>query len=190
MAGGGEMERPRRSNPIESLFEFILFNSRWLLAPLYLGLIGVIVVIGIAFFRHFVLEAEAAMNGSPDQAVLFVLDLIDLTLAANLVMIVTFSGYENFVSKIDTGDSPDRPSWMGKVDFSGLKIRVIASIVAISAIALLKSFMELAEPSADGGHGVDNVRLGWMVGIHMTFVVSGVLLALMDYLTSRSEKSE
>ena len=190
MAASGEMERRRRFNPIESLLEFILFNSRWLLAPFYLGLIGVIVVIGVAFFRRFILEAEAAMNGSPDHAVLFVLDLIDLTLAANLVMIVTFSGYENFVSKINTGNSPDRPSWMGKVDFSGLKIRVIASIVAISAIALLKAFMELAEPGEGAGHEIDNIRLGWMVGIHMTFVVSGVLLALMDYLTSRSEKHD
>jgi uncharacterized protein (TIGR00645 family) len=183
------MERRRRFNPIESLLEFFLFNARWLLAPLYIGLVGVIVVIGVAFFRQFAVEAEAAMNGSPDHAVLFTLDLIDLTLAANLVMIVTFSGYENFVSKIHTGNSPDRPSWMGKVDFSGLKIRVIASIVAISAIALLKAFMELAEPGGEG-HAIDNVRLGWMVGIHMTFVVSGVLLALMDYLAMLAEKSE
>jgi uncharacterized protein (TIGR00645 family) len=185
-----KMERGRRFNPFEALLEFILFNSRWLLAPFYLGLVGVIVVIGVTFFRQFAIEAEAAMHGSPDHAVLFTLDLIDLTLAANLVMIVTFSGYENFVSKINTGDSPDRPDWMGKVDFSGLKIRVIASIVAISAIALLKAFMELAEPGGEGGHGIDSVRLAWMVGIHMTFVVSGVLMALMDYLASRAEAQD
>ena len=182
------MATHRRPNPLEALLEYMIFNSRWLLVPFYLGLLAVIVVIGIVFFREIVTEAESAMNGTPDHAVLLVLDLIDLTLAANLVMIVTFSGYENFVSKIDTGDSPDRPSWMGKVDFSGLKIRVIASIVAISAISLLKSFMELAEQeSGPGGHAIATERLAWMVGIHLTFIVSGVLLALMDYLTARSE---
>ena len=184
------MTRRRRHNLFESLLEFILFNSRWLLAPFYFGLIAVIVVIGVVFFREMIAEAEAAMNGTADHAVLLVLDLIDLTLAANLVLIVTFSGYENFVSKIDTGDNPDRPEWMGKVDFSGLKIRVIASIVAISAISLLKSFMELAEPGEAAGHAPDNMRLGWMVGIHMTFIISGVLLALMDYLAARSEAVE
>jgi len=188
------MSRRRWFNPFEWLLEFILFNARWLLAPLYLGLIGVIVIIGAVFFHELLSEAQTAMDGKPDQAVLLVLDLIDLSLAANLVMIVTFSGYENFISKIDTGDSPDRPSWMGKVDFSGLKIRVIASIVAISAISLLKSFMELAEGSAkvNGGHAVpvDNERLAWMVGIHLTFIVSGVLLALMDLLTAKAEALE
>jgi len=185
------MAAHRRNNPLEAVLEYLIFNSRWLLVPLYLGLVGVIVVIGVVFFRELMAEAVSAMTGTADHAVLLVLDLIDLTLAANLVIIVTFSGYENFVSKIDTGDSPDRPSWMGKVDFSGLKIRVIASIVAISAIALLKSFMELAE-QGDGAqaHPVDNIRLGWMVGIHLTFIISGVLLALMDYLAARAEALE
>jgi uncharacterized protein (TIGR00645 family) len=185
------MAARRRHNPLEALLEFMIFNSRWLLVPFYLGLVAVIVVIGIVFFRELLSEAESAMNGTADHAVLLVLDLIDLTLAANLVMIVTFSGYENFVSKIDTGNSPDRPNWMGKVDFSGLKIRVIASIVAISAISLLKSFMELAEPGEGAAaHGPDNVRLAWMVGIHLTFIISGVLLALMDYLAAKAETGE
>jgi uncharacterized protein (TIGR00645 family) len=188
------MTRRRIFNPIEWLLEAILFNSRWLLAPFYLGLISVIGVLGVVFFHELVTEAQAAIDGAPDKAVLLVLDLIDLSLAANLVMIVTFSGYENFISKINTGNSPDRPSWMGKVDFSGLKIRVIASIVAISAIALLKSFMELAEGVAalHGGKAepVDNERLAWMVGIHITFIVSGVLLALMDLLTAKAEALE
>ena len=188
------MAAQRRHNPLEALLEFMIFNSRWLLVPFYLGLVAVIVVIGIVFFREMLSEAEAAMNGTADHAVLLVLDLIDLTLAANLVMIVTFSGYENFVSKIDTGNSPDRPNWMGKVDFSGLKIRVIASIVAISAISLLKSFMELTEGAASlhGGKAepVDSERLAWLVGIHLTFIVSGVLLALMDLMTAKAEALE
>lgn len=179
--------RRHSRNPFEAFFEYSLFSARWLLAPFYVGLMASILVLGFSFFKELLDNVEAASSGGADQAILLVLDLIDLSLAANLVIIVTFSGYENFVSKIDTGDSEDRPEWMGKVDFSGLKIRVIASIVAISAISLLKHFMQLAE---DPHAVIDNVRLGWLTGIHLTFIISGVLLALMDFLTARSEKLE
>jgi uncharacterized protein (TIGR00645 family) len=121
---------------------------------------------------------------SPEEAILMALTLIDLSLAGNLLLIVIFSGYENFVSKIDTGDDEDRPGWMGTVDFSGLKLKLVASIVAISAIALLKAFMELAE-----GQDISDRQLAWLVGIHLVFVISGVLLAAMDWLAARSGKS-
>ena len=121
-----------------------------------------------------------------DRGILVVLTFIDLTLAANLVVIVLFSGYENFVSKIDIADSEDRPGWMGTVDFSGLKMKVIASIVAISAISLLKRFMEIGESAADAKYGES--ELFWLTVIHLTFVLSGVLLALMDWLVARSGK--
>jgi uncharacterized protein (TIGR00645 family) len=116
-----------------------------------------------------------------EQAILMVLSLIDLSLAANLLLIVIFSGYENFVSKIDTGDDEDRPEWMGAVDFSALKMKLIASIVAISAIALLRAFMRLAD-----GEGVDDRTLTWLVVLHVTFVVSGVLLAVMDWINGKA----
>jgi uncharacterized protein (TIGR00645 family) len=109
------------------------------------------------------------------------LTLIDLSLAANLVIIVMFSGYENFVSKIDTGSHEDRPEWMGTVDFSGLKLKLIASIVAISGIALLKSFLEISAGAAFALE--EQQRLMWQVIVHLVFVVSGVLLALMDWLS-------
>lgn len=177
----------RRRSWIEDLFEFGIFNSRWLLAPFYVGLLVMLAVLCVTFVREIVAGIPDAMNSS-EKAILLALGLIDLTLAGNLIMIVTFSGYENFVSKIDTGGSEDRPSWMGKVDFSGLKIRVIASIVAISAISLLKSFMELQED----GHGVltmdAQIRLAWLTGLHLTFIVSGVLLAFMDWLMAQSEE--
>ena len=105
-------------------------------------------------------------------------------LAANLLLIVLFSGYENFVSKLDLEESRDRPSWMGKVDFSGLKMKLIASIVAISGIHLLKVFMEVGKSSAP----VDEVKMQWMVIIHLTLVASGVLLALMESLASKTDK--
>ena len=128
-------------------------------------------------------ELSHLLTMSPEEAILMVLSLIDLSLAGNLLLIVIFSGYENFVSKIDTGDDEDRPGWMGKVDFSGLKMKLMASIAAISAIALLRAFMQLAE-----GQEITDRHLIWLVGIHLTFVVSGVLLALMDWLASKTDK--
>lgn len=168
---------------LERHFETLLFRSRWLMAPFYLGLVAALVVMVMVFAREAWTEFSHAASMSPDEAILMALTLIDLSLAGNLLLIVIFSGYENFVSKIDTGDHEDRPSWMGTVDFAGLKMKLIASIVAISAIALLKAFMETAE-----GEAVDNVHLAWLVGIHLTFVVSGVLMALMDLLASKTEK--
>jgi len=91
---------------------------------------------------------------------------------------VIFSGYENFVSRMDAANHPDRPGWMGKIDFSGMKLKLIASIVAISAIQLLKAFMAVTEYSP--------TQLRWLVIIHLTFVVSGVLLAIMDWLSEHS----
>lgn len=110
--------------------------------------------------------------------ILGVLSLIDLSLAGNLLIIVVFSGYENFVSKLEVGEHEDRPDWMGKVDFGGLKLKLIASIVAISAIHLLKAFMDI--------HKMNASEVYWMVVIHLAFVVSGVLLALMDWLHGRT----
>jgi len=172
-----------RKPAAERWFESGLFKARWLMAPFYLGLVvalaGLVVVFANEAFREF----SHILTMTPEEAILMVLSLIDLSLAGNLLLIVIFSGYENFVSKIDTGDDEDRPGWMGTVDFSGLKMKLIASIVAISAIALLKAFMKLAE-----GHAVDDRELIWLVVIHLTFVASGVLLALMDWLAGLTDK--
>jgi uncharacterized protein (TIGR00645 family) len=115
------------------------------------------------------------------------LSLIDLSLAANLVLIVMFSGYENFVSKFDVGDHEDRPDWMGTVDFSALKLKLVASIVAISGIALLKSFLDLGAEDKDLTPS-DEKSLMWQVIVHLTFVISGVLLAFMDWLTGHQKR--
>jgi len=168
---------------VELWLELALFRSRWLMAPFYVGLVlalgGLLVVFAAEVWR----ELSHVMSMTPEAGVLMALSLIDLSLAGNLLLIVILSGYENFVSRIEAGDPLERPHWMGKVDFSGMKMKLIASIVAISAIALLKAFMRLAE-----GEAVDDRHLAWLVGIHLTFVVSGVLLALMDLLVSRTDK--
>jgi len=176
--------KPTRPKPgLELIFETALFRSRWLMAPFYAGLVVALGALLIVFVNEAWRELSHLMSMSPEEAILMVLSLIDLSLAGNLLLIVIFSGYENFVSKIDTGDDEDRPGWMGKVDFSGLKMKLMASIAAISAIALLRAFMQLAE-----GEDITDRHLIWLVGIHLTFVTSGVLLALMDWLTSKTDK--
>jgi uncharacterized protein (TIGR00645 family) len=168
---------------VERLVEGVLFSSRWLLAPFYLGMVVALAMILVIFARELIGELAHIMTLNAEGGILLSLSLIDLSLTGNLLLIVMFSGYENFVSKIHIGDHEDRPSWMGTVDFSGLKIKLIASIVAISGIALLRAFL----PLGDAGAEVDSHRIGWMVAIHLTFVASGVLLAVMDWITSRTE---
>lgn len=168
---------------LEKLLEGVLFNSRWLLAPFYIGLVVSLAMLLVAFIGDLVHILPNLLQASPEEIILSVLTLIDLSLAGNLVVIVMFSGYENFVSKIDTGASEDRPSWMGTLDFSGLKMKLIGSIVAISAISLLRAFMTLSEP----GSAFDDVRIRWLVILHLTFVVSGLLFAAMDWVAVKAE---
>ncbi|MCW2236337.1 TIGR00645 family protein [Azospirillum canadense] len=159
---------------IERRFEQIIFASRWVLAPFYLGLVISLVMLLVKFTQEILHIVPHVLEMQEKDVLLAVLTLIDLSLAGNLLLMVIFSGYENFVSKIDVANHEDRPDWMGKVDFGGLKLKLIASIVAISGIHLLKGFMNIDHTNKD--------ELMWMVIIHMTFVVSGVLLALMDRL--------
>ncbi len=174
-------------NQFEKIIEGVLFQSRWLLAPFYLGLVVSLVLLLAAFVGELVHALPLALdirNVDPEKVILAVLGLIDLSLAGNLVVIVIFSGYENFVSKINTENSEDRPEWMGTLDFSGLKMKLIGSIVAISAISLLRAFMTLSESEG----AMDEGRLRWMVMLHVTFVGSGLLFAAMDYIGNRAEK--
>jgi uncharacterized protein (TIGR00645 family) len=174
-------------NLLEKTMEQLLFRSRWLLAPFYVGLVISLLMLLAAFVAELIHALPNAMRLSevdPEQVILAVLGLIDLSLAGNLVVIVVFSGYENFVSKINTENAEDRPSWMGTLDFSGLKMKLIGSIVAISAISLLRAFMTLTEAETP----LDEPRLRWMLMLHLTFVVSGLLFATMDWVGNRAEK--
>ncbi|MDR7125998.1 TIGR00645 family protein [Pseudotabrizicola sp. 4114] len=173
---------------LEDRFEAGLFASRWLMAPMYLGLVVSLGMLVVIFLRDLAYYAPQVLAMTADEVILVCLTLIDLTLAANLLLIVMFSGYENFVSKFDFDTGQDRPDWMGKVDFGGLKMKLVASIVAISGIHLLKRFMEIGESVADAKFG--ETELFWLVVIHLTFVVSGVLLAVMDWLQAKSYASK
>ena len=173
---------------LETAFERALFRSRWLMAPIYLGLVAALFMLLVMFLRELIhyFPAVFAPYGTmtANDGILVVLTLVDLSLAGNLLLIVLFSGYENFVSKLDLEGETDRPPWMGTVDFSGLKMKLIASIVAISGIQLLKTFMNIGK----AGYELNPDEAMWGVIIHLTFVTSGVLLALMDWLTAKTDK--
>jgi len=174
------------SNPIERGIERTLFAARWLMVPMYLGLVAALAILVVVFLGEVVYYVPQVFALSADSSILVALTLIDLTLAANLLLIVLFSGYESFVSRLDTGSSQDRPGWMGTVDFGGLKLKLIASIVAISGIHLLKRFMEIGK----GTEGALAEReLLWLVIIHLVFVISGVFMAAMDWISARARKA-
>jgi uncharacterized protein (TIGR00645 family) len=168
---------------LEYLIEIGLFRARWLIAPFYIGLVVALVMLLGSFFYELYRALFVHFSLEPESVILLVLSLIDLSLAGNLVIIVVFSGYENFVSKINTHGNEDRPSWMGTLDFSGLKMKLIGSIVAISVISLLRAFMELAT----AGSEMNERKLGWMIGLHVTFLFSGVMFATMDWIASKAE---
>jgi uncharacterized protein (TIGR00645 family) len=173
---------PENSSPsegIERALERGLFASRWLMAPFYVGLMIGLLALMIVFVRDLVGFMVKVPTAKEADVILGVLTLIDLSLAGNLVIMVVFSGYENFVSKMEHVTHRDRPEWMGSIDFSALKLKLLASIVAISAIHLLKGFMNVG--------AMTDREMTWLVVIHVTFVVSGVLLALTDKLSASAK---
>ena len=164
---------------IERTLEKFLFASRWLLAPFYVALVVALALLLTKTMQevwHFILHIGD--QGESD-VILAVLSLIDLTFTGSLIVIVIFSGYENFVSKIDESEHKDWPEWMGKIDFSGLKLKLLSSIVAISAIQLLKAFMNIKNTS--------DRDLYWLVVVHLVFVGSGVVLALTDKISAETK---
>lgn len=162
---------------MEKLVERILFGSRWLLAPVYVGLSLSLVVLVIKFFAELVHSLTNVLAATEAEVVLGLLGLVDLALVAGLIVMVMLSGYENFVSKIDLDESSEKLGWLGKLDSGTLKLKVAASIVAISSIHLLRAFMDAEK--------ISNDKLLWYVVIHMAFVVSAVLLGVMDRMSAR-----
>ena len=162
---------------MEKLIENLIFKARWLMAPFYLGLALSLVVLLIVFINEFIHFFTGGVRFDETSIILLILTLIDLSFTGNLLIMVIFSGYENFVSKIDVGHHEDKPKWMGTVDFSGLKLKLISSIVAISGIQLLKIFFDLKDYTRE--------EIYLFIAVHLTFVISGVLLALMDYIASK-----
>ncbi len=170
---------------VETALEHFIFASRWVLVPFYIGLVAAMGLLLIKFGKAFILLLPMMFEGESSAILLGILSLVDITLVANLLLIIIFAGYENFVSKIDTGSNEDRPEWMGHVGFSDLKLKLIGSIVAISGIELLKYFINIKEVL---GSPNGNDQLAWVVGIHLTLVFSGVMFALMDRIAGGNTK--
>jgi len=161
----------------EVVLETALFRTRWLLVPFYFGLIVAMALLLAKFAKATLAAFDPILHGSSGEAMIAILSLVDAALVANLLLIIIFAGYENFISKIDLRDTEDRPKWMGSVGFSDLKIKLIGSIVAISAIDLLKYFFNVGTARPQD--------MAWAIGIHVCLVVSGVLFALMDRIAAR-----
>jgi uncharacterized protein (TIGR00645 family) len=173
------LDDKHKDNAVEKGLETFIFASRWLLAPFYAGLALTLAVLLLKFAQELWHVAAMAWTATEADVILGVLALVDLTLTGSLLVIVIFSGYENFVSKIDHTGHRDWPEWMGKIDFTGLKLKLLSSIVAISGVHLLKQFMSLKT--------VSDRDLYWYVIIHMVFVTSSVLLALSDRIAGHGD---
>lgn len=159
---------------LERYIEKLLFASRWILAPVYLGMSIGLIALGIKFFEEAWHVMAHVFSMPESELVLTLLAMIDLVLVGSLIVMVMFSGYENFVSRIDIDGEGDKLGWLGKLDAGTLKLKVAASIVAISSIHLLRAFMNAPE--------ISNDKLMWYVIIHLTFVISALLMGVLDKL--------
>ena len=157
---------------IERTAEKILYASRWLLAPIYMGLSFGLVVLGVKFFQEIFHVIPILFSMRETEVVLLILSLVDIALVGGLLVMIMLSGYENFVSTIDIEDGTEKLSWLGKMDSGSLKQKVAASIVAISSIHLLKAFMNAEQ--------IENDKLMYFIIIHLTFVLSALGMAVVD----------
>lgn len=157
---------------MEKLIERTLYGARWLLAPVYLGLSLLLVLLVLKYFQELFHMFPLIWDMKEETLVLSILALIDMTLVGSLVVMVMLSGYENFVSTLDVEEGSEKLDWLGKLDAGSLKLKVATSIVAISSIHLLKVFMAANQYTSE--------QLTWYVVIHMTFVVSAVLMGWLD----------
>jgi uncharacterized protein (TIGR00645 family) len=167
---------------VEKMVERMLYASRWLLAPIYLGLALALLALGVKFFQEAFHLLAVIWSASEADLVLTVLALVDMSLVASLLVMVMFSGYENFVSQIDVKAGGEKLAWLGKLDAGTLKIKVASSIVAISSIHLLRAFMDAQK--------IENDKLLWYVIIHLTFVVSAVMLGVLDKLVFAAHRKD
>ncbi|XBS22549.1 TIGR00645 family protein [Methylomarinum sp. Ch1-1] len=160
---------------MERSVERTMYASRWLLAPIYLGLSLALLALTVKFFQEVYHFMPQLLEIEESDMILQLLTLIDLTLVGSLTVIVMFSGYENFVSQMDIAPNTEKLGWLGTHDYGSLKIKLASSIVAISSIHLLKVFMNIQH--------TDNSKLLWYVVIHLTLVISALLMGYLDKIT-------
>lgn len=168
------------SGRVEQVFEFLVFGSRWIQAPLYGGLIVAELLYAIKFLVELWEMAGHFHQLEETKFMLGVLGLIDVTMVANLLTMVIIGGYATFVSKLDLETHPDRPDWLTHVDPGTIKIKLAASLIGISSIHLLKAFVDVANENPE--------HIKWKIFIHMTFLGSAILLAYTDKMMQRDRK--
>ena len=164
---------------MEKFIETLMYRARWLLAPIYLGLSFALIALGLKFFQEVWHLMWHVLSIKEAELILVVLTLIDLAMVGGLLVMVMMSGYENFVSTLNVAEDEEKLSWLGTMDSSSLKMKVAASIVAISSIHLLKVFMNAEK--------TDNDKILWYTVLHMTFVISAFAMGYLDKL-SKHEK--
>ena len=160
---------------MERFLENAMYASRWLLAPVYFGLSLGLIALSIKFFQEIFHILPHIFSVGESELILTLLSLVDMTLVGGLLVMVMFSGYENFVSQLDINEGKEKLSWLGKMDATSLKNKVAASSVAISSIHLLRVFMD--------AKNVPDNKLMWYVIIHLTFVLSAFVMGYLDRLT-------
>ena len=160
---------------MERFIENAMYASRWLLAPIYFGLSLALLALALKFFQEVFHILPNVFAMAEADLILVILSLIDMALVGGLLVMVMISGYENFVSQLDIKEGTEKLSWLGKMDSSSLKMKVAASIVAISSIHLLKVFMN--------AQNIPDTKLMWYVIIHMAFVLSAFAMGYLDKLT-------
>ncbi|MEX6501627.1 TIGR00645 family protein [Pseudomonas zhanjiangensis] len=160
---------------MERFIENAMYGSRWLLAPIYFGLSLALLALALKFFQEVFHILPSVFALAEADLILVLLSLIDMALVGGLLVMVMISGYENFVSQLDIDEGKEKLNWLGKMDSGSLKMKVAASIVAISSIHLLKVFMD--------AKNIPDNKLMWYVIIHMTFVLSAFAMGYLDKLT-------
>lgn len=160
---------------IEKILENIIYASRWLLAPICFGISLALLALAIKFFQEIFHILPHVFTIAESELILVLLSLIDMVLVGGLLVMVMISSYENFVSQLDIDDHIEKLGWLGKMDSGSLKMKVAASIVAISSIHLLRMFMNAPN--------ISNDKLMWYVILHLTFVLSAFAMGLLDRMT-------
>jgi uncharacterized protein (TIGR00645 family) len=160
----------------------VIFRARWLLAPAYLFLVLSLAVLTYKTGEEFVELVLHLHQFDESRTTAQILVIVDIILVMNLILMVLFVGYANFVSVIHPDKQEDWPKWMGYLDYSGLKIQLIGSIIAISGIKLLRVFVDMTDNPQ-----VDTNRIMLMIALHVTFLLSAIVLAVVNKLKDNAE---
>ena len=168
---------------MESLFEKLFYSARWILAPLFLGLSLALLALALKFFQEVWHVLPHVFELSESDLILSLLSMVDMGLVGGLIVMVMYSSYKNFVSRLDLDEKDsERLGWLGKMDAGSLKNKVAASIVAISSIHLLRIFMNIST--------IENDKLLWYVIVHLTFVLSALVMCWIDLLTRKAHQHD